>query len=348
MNTDNEPILEESEKRYTLFPIKYWKVYEYAKRHQASEWKSEEIEYHLDLADWNTKLTEQERHFVKMTLAFFASSDGIVAENLNVNFSEEVQIPEARMFYSIQEKMEWVHAETYSLFIDTYFTNEEEKQKVFNAMYTFPAISKMNRWSLKWMDRESNSFAVRLFAFALVEGLFFSGPFCTIFWLKKRGLLPNLCISNEWISRDEALHTEFAALIHSQLKNKLSQEMMYMMLEEVMVILHEFVNDSLPVRLIGMNAAQMYQYLQYIADNLLEWFGANRKFKVQNPFQWMVNIGLDVKTNFFEKTVTNYQQSDVMDTFYKRKRLADNPGGEQTEHKQHQVSNNWDLSNDNF
>lgn len=337
-----EPILAKSEKRYTLFPIKYWKVHEYTKRHQASEWKAEEIEYHLDLADWNKKLTDQEKHFIKMTLAFFASSDGIVAENLNINFSDEVQIPEARMFYAIQTKMEWVHAETYSLFIDTYFTDENEKQLVFNAMYTFPAISKMNRWSLKWMNRETNSFAVRLFAFALVEGLFFSGPFCTIFWLKKRGLLPNLCISNEWISRDEALHTEFAALIHSLLNQKLSQEIMYTMLDEVMIILYEFVNDSLPVRLIGMNADQMYQYLQYTADNLLEWFGSTRKFNVPNPFQWMVNIGLDVKTNFFEKTVTNYQQSDVMDTFHKRKRLAD------TLEPSPAVESNWDLSNNTF
>lgn len=338
----NENILTKSDKRYTLFPIKYWKIYEYAKKHQASEWKSEEIEYHLDLTDWNTKLTEQEKHFVKMTLAFFASSDGIVAENINVNFSEEVQIPEARMFYAVQEKMEWVHAETYSLFIDTYFNgNELEKQNIFNAMHTFPAISKMNKWSLKWMNRDSNDFATRLFAFALVEGLFFSGPFCTIFWLKKRGLLPNLCISNEWISRDEALHTEFAALLHSTLDNKLSHEIMYTMLDEVMVILYEFVNDSLPVRLIGMNAEQMYQYLQYVADNLLEWFGTTRKFNVTNPFQWMVNIGLDVKTNFFEKTVTNYQQSDVMDTFYKRQRTT---ASSESKSK----SSNWDLANETF
>jgi ribonucleotide reductase beta subunit family protein with ferritin-like domain len=338
----NENILTKSDKRYTLFPIKYWKIYEYAKKHQASEWKSEEIEYHLDLTDWNTKLTEQEKHFVKMTLAFFASSDGIVAENINVNFSEEVQIPEARMFYAVQEKMEWVHAETYSLFIDTYFNgNELEKQNIFNAMHTFPAISKMNKWSLKWMNRASNDFATRLFAFALVEGLFFSGPFCTIFWLKKRGLLPNLCISNEWISRDEALHTEFAALLHSTLDNKLSHEIMYTMLDEVMVILYEFVNDSLPVRLIGMNAEQMYQYLQYVADNLLEWFGTTRKFNVTNPFQWMVNIGLDVKTNFFEKTVTNYQQSDVMDTFYKRQRTT---ASSESKSK----SSNWDLANETF
>jgi len=337
-----EPILAENENRFTLFPIKYWKVYEYAKRHQATEWKSEEIEYHLDLNHWKNVLTDDERHFVKMVLAFFASSDGIVAENLNVNFSKEVQIPEARFFYSVQEKMEWVHSETYSLFIETYFEDEAEKNQVFNAMKEFPAITKMSQWAMKWMDPEKNSFATRLFAFAIVEGEFFSGPFCSIFWLKKRGLLPNLCISNELISRDEALHTEFAALLYRELNGKLSEETKLQMMTEAMEILQEFVTESLPVGLIGMNADLMLQYLQYSADNLLEWFESERHYRVACPFYWMVNIGLDVKTNFFEKTVSSYQQSDIMDTFKKRKNQALNP---KTTPKN---ASNWDLENEDF
>ena len=339
-----DPILLPSENRFTLFPIKYWKVYEYAKQHQASEWKAEEIEYHLDLKDWNNVLTNDERHFIKMTLAFFASSDGIVAENLNTNFSEEVQIPEARYFYSVQNKMEWVHAETYSNFIDTYFDNEIEKNQVFNAMREFPSISKMNRWAIKWMSR-NQPFHVRIYAFSIVEGLFFSGPFCSIFWLKKRGLLPNLCISNEWISRDEALHTEFAALLYRLLKNKIDNVLMIEIMEEAMTILKEFVSEALPVRLIGMNADAMFQYLKYVADNLLEWFESDRYYKVSNPFQWMVNIGLDVKANFFEKTVTSYQASDVMDNFYKRKLLAETPVENNTTEK---TVPTWDLDNTSF
>jgi ribonucleotide reductase beta subunit family protein with ferritin-like domain len=335
-----EPILTPNEGRYTLFPIKYWKIYEYAKRHQASEWKAEEIEYHLDLKDWNNVLTQDEKHFVKMTLAFFASSDGIVAENVDVNFSEEVQIPEARYFYAVQNKMEWVHAETYSNFIDTYFENEVDKAHVFNAMREIPSISKMNRWAIKWMSRENQPFAIRLFAFAIVEGVFFSGPFLTIFWLKKRGLLPNLGISNEWISRDEALHTEFAALIYRTLNNKIDRKTMIQIIEEAVEILKEFVTESLPVRLIGMNSDAMLQYLKYIADNLLEWFETERYYKVTNPYQWMVNIGLDLKANFFEKTVTNYQASDIMDNFNKRKLLATRAPQES--------SSNWDLDSNEF
>jgi ribonucleoside-diphosphate reductase beta chain len=336
-----EPLLALTENRFTLFPIKYWTVYEYAKRHQASEWKAEEIEYHLDLKDWNNVLTPDEKHFIKMTLAFFASSDGIVAENLDVNFSEEVQIPEARYFYAVQNKMEWVHAETYSNFIDTYFDNELEKKQVFNAMREFPSISKMNRWAIKWMSRKTQPFHVRLYAFSIVEGLFFSGPFCSIFWLKKRGLLPNLCISNEWISRDEAMHTEFAALIYRLLENKIERRLMIQIMDEAMEILNEFVTESLPVRLIGMNAESMIQYLKYVADNLLEWFETDRYYRVTNPFQWMVNIGLDVKANFFEKTVTSYQASDIMDGFYKRKLI--------TEKKETPAeSQNWDLDSTQF
>jgi len=339
---NSEPILASNEGRYTLFPIKYWKIYEYAKRHQASEWKAEEIEYHLDLKDWNNVLTPDEKHFVKMTLAFFASSDGIVAENVDVNFSEEVQIPEARYFYAVQNKMEWVHAETYSNFIDTYFDNEVEKAHIFNAMREIPSISKMNRWAIKWMSGDKQPFHIRLFAFAIVEGVFFSGPFLTIFWLKKRGLLPNLGISNEWISRDEALHTEFAALLYRTLNNKIDRNIMIQIMEEAMEILKEFVTESLPVRLIGMNADAMLQYLKYIADNLLEWFETERYYKVTNPYQWMVNIGLDLKANFFEKTVTNYQASDIMDIFNKRKLLATR--APQTEEKEF----NWNLNSDDF
>lgn len=344
-----EPILAPSENRFTLFPIKYWKIYEYAKQHQASEWKAEEIEYHLDLKDWNNILTDDERHFIKMTLAFFASSDGIVAENLDVNFSEEVQIPEARFFYAVQNKMEWVHAETYSNFIDTYFDNEIEKNQVFNAMREFPSISKMNRWAIKWMSREQ-PFHIRLYAFSIVEGLFFSGPFCSIFWLKKRGLLPNLCISNEWISRDEAMHTEFAALLYRHLQNKMDRALMIQIMEEAMAILKEFVTESLPVRLIGMNADAMFQYLKYVADNLLEWFETERYYKVANPFQWMVNIGLDVKANFFEKTVTSYQASDIMDVFHKRRLLAEAPIQFAGTKKKEPITpvQNWDLDNAEF
>jgi len=306
----DEVLLRENKNRFVLFPIKYHEIWEMYKKHEASFWTAEEIDLGSDLKDWAT-LNSGEQHFIKHVLAFFAASDGIVLENLAVRFMKEVQIPEARCFYGFQLMMENIHSETYSLLIDTYITDSREKEKLFNAIETVPAVSKKAHWALKWITK-SDSFATRLVAFACVEGIFFSGSFCAIFWLKKRGKMPGLTFSNELISRDEGLHTDFACLLYTMLANKLTQEQIHSIVREAVEIEKEFVCEALPVDLIGMNSKLMSQYIQFVADRLVVALGYEKIFNVTNPFEWMEMISLQGKTNFFEKRVGDYQKAGVM------------------------------------
>jgi ribonucleotide reductase beta subunit family protein with ferritin-like domain len=305
-----EPILQENPGRFVLFPIKYHDIWEMYKKQMASFWTSEEIDLYQDLTDWE-KLSNNEKHFVKHILAFFAASDGIVLENLAQQFCTEIQIPEARCFYGFQIAMENIHSETYSLLIDTYIKDQQEKNLLFNAIENFPCIKKKADWALKWINN-SNAFAERIVAFAAVEGIFFSGSFCSIFWLKKRSLMPGLTFSNELISRDEGLHTDFACLIYKHLNNKLSQEKIYEIIFDAVKIEKEFVSEALPVELIGMNSKLMSQYIEYVADRLLFALGYQKYFNVTNPFEWMEMISLQGKTNFFEKRVGDYQKANVL------------------------------------
>jgi ribonucleoside-diphosphate reductase beta chain len=305
-----EYLLQENKQRFVLFPIKHKEVWEMYKKAEASFWTAEEIDLSHDLPDWD-KLNPNERHFISHVLAFFAASDGIVNENLAMRFSNEVQIPEARCFYGFQIAMENIHSETYSLLIDTYVKDPTEKDRLFRAMETVPAVTKKAEWALKWIN-SSESFAERLVAFAAVEGIFFSGSFCSIFWLKKRGLMPGLTFSNELISRDEGLHCDFACLLYSMIKNKLSQERIYEIIGNAVEIEKEFVCDALPVNLIGMNSELMAQYIEFVADRLLVALGYPKMFNTKNPFDWMEMISLQGKTNFFEKRVGEYQKAGVM------------------------------------
>lgn len=305
-----EPILQENKDRFVIFPIQHNDLWEWYKKQQACFWTAEEIDLHSDLNDWNTKLTDDERYFIKHILAFFAASDGIVNENLAENFVNEVQYSEAKFFYGFQIMMENIHSETYSLLIDTYIKNEEEKNKLFKAIEVFPAIKKKADWALKWID--SDSFAERLIAFAAVEGIFFSGSFCSIFWLKKRGLLPGLTFSNELISRDEGMHCDFAVHLHNNhLVNKVSKERIREIIISALDIEREFITESLPVSLIGMNATLMTQYLEFVTDRLLLEFGCEKEYEATNPFDFMEMISLEGKTNFFEKRVSEYQKAGV-------------------------------------
>jgi ribonucleoside-diphosphate reductase beta chain len=280
---------------------------------EASFWTAEEIDLHQDLTDWNNKLSDDERYFIKHILAFFAASDGIVNENLAENFVNEVQYAEAKFFYGFQIMMENIHSETYSLLIDTYVKDEAEKAELFNALEVFPAIGKKAEWALKWI--ESDSFAERLIAFAAVEGIFFSGAFCSIYWLKKRGLMPGLTFSNELISRDEGVHCDFAVHLHNHhLVNKVPKERIKEIIVDALNIEREFVTESLPVSLIGMNAGLMTQYLEFVADRLLVELECERVYGSANPFDFMDMISLQGKTNFFEKRVAEYQKSGVMNT----------------------------------
>ena len=305
-----EKILQETDKRFVLFPIEYDKIWEFYKMAEASFWTTEEIDLNPDLKDWE-KLTDDERHFIKHVLAFFAASDGIVNENLVLNFMREVQVPEARCFYGFQVAIENIHAEMYSLLIDTYINDPVEKDKLFNAMGTIPCVEKKARWALKWID-ESPTFAHRLIAFAAVEGIFFSGSFCSIFWLKKRGLMPGLSFSNELISRDEGLHCDFACYLYGMLENKIPKEEIQGIITEAVEFEQEFVSDALPVSLIGMNADLMKQYIEFVADRLLVALGNDKVYNTANPFPWMDMISLQGKTNFFEKRVGEYAKSGVM------------------------------------
>lgn len=307
-----EPILKDNKDRFVLFPIKHndiWKMYKQA---EASFWTAEEIDLSSDLSDWD-KLSDNERYFIKHVLAFFAASDGIVNENLVLNFMREVQIPEARCFYGFQVAIENIHAETYSLLIDTYIKDNAEKDYLFKAFETIPAIKKKADWALRWIE-DAPSFAHRLIAFAAVEGIFFSGSFCSIFWLKKRGLMPGLTFSNELISRDEGLHCDFACLLYSMLEQKLPDTELLAIITEAVRSEQEFVTDALPVSLIGMNAAMMNEYIEFVADRLLVSLGQPKHYKVQNPFPFMEMISLQGKTNFFEKRVAEYQKAGVMAT----------------------------------
>jgi ribonucleoside-diphosphate reductase beta chain len=304
-----EKILQENKNRFVLFPLQHLDIWEYYKKAQASFWTAEEIDLQQDLADWE-KLNAGEQHFVKHVLAFFAASDGIVNENLAENFVSEVQYTEAKFFYGFQIMMENVHSETYSLLIDTYIKDKAEQEYLFNAIDTVPAVQKKAEWALKWIGSES--FVERLVAFAAVEGIFFSGSFCSIFWLKKRGLMPGLSFSNELISRDEGMHTDFAVhLYNHHIENKLSKERLIEIIGSALEIEKEFISESLPVSLIGMNADLMKQYLEYVSDRLLIDLGVGKIYNSENPFDFMKNIAMENKTNFFEKRVGEYAKKGV-------------------------------------
>lgn len=305
-----EPILQPNDNRFVIFPIQHADLWDWYKKQQACFWTAEEIDLHADTVDWNDKLTSEERYFIKHILAFFAASDGIVNENLAENFVNEVQYSEAKFFYGFQIMMENIHSETYSLLIDTYVKDEVEKDKLFNAIENFPAIRKKAEWALKWI--ESDSFAERLIAFAAVEGIFFSGAFCSIFWLKKRGLMPGLTFSNELISRDEGMHCDFAVHLHNNhIVNKVPKARIKEIIVDALAIEREFITESLPVSLIGMNAKLMTEYLEFVADRLLLEFECEKEFGSKNPFDFMEMISLEGKTNFFEKRVSEYQKAGV-------------------------------------
>lgn len=311
MSKNLEPILEENPNRFVLFPIVHDDIWKFYKKSEASFWTAEEIDLSQDLTDWHNKLNDDERHFVKHVLAFFAASDGIVNENLAENFVSEVQYTEAKFFYGFQIMMENIHSETYSLLIDTYISDPKDKDYLFNAIDTMDCVKKKAEWALRWIDEAS--FAERLIAFAAVEGIFFSGSFCSIFWLKKRGLMPGLSFSNELISRDEGMHCDFACLLYNNhIQNKLSDDTILTIIKDAVDIEKEFVSDALPVKLIGMNSDLMCQYIEFVADRLLAALGQEKIYNVENPFPWMDMISLQGKTNFFEKRVGDYQKSGVM------------------------------------
>ena len=304
-----EPILQENKNRFVIFPIQHDDIWQWYKKQEASFWTAEEIDLHQDVVDWK-KLNDDERYFLKHILAFFAASDGIVNENLAENFVNEVQYSEAKFFYGFQIMMENIHSEMYSLLIDTLVESDSEKDELFNAIERFPAIKKKADWALRWI--ESESFAERLIAFAAVEGIFFSGAFCSIFWMKKRGLLPGLATSNEFISRDEGLHHDFACHLHNtHLVNKVPVERITQIIVEALDIEREFITESLPVNLIGMNAKLMAEYLEFVTDHLLETLNCPKVYNTPNPFDFMDMISLEGKTNFFEKRVSEYKKAGV-------------------------------------
>lgn len=353
-------IQDNNNSRYTVFPIKFNNLWKFYKQHLSTFWTAEEIKLTDDLVDWNSKLNENERYFIKNILAFFAASDGIVNENLIVNFYNEVQIPEARQFYSVQMMIEAIHGETYSLLIDTYIINTDEKTRLFNAIETIPAVKQKAEWAIKWIQegatlqqmipekylesyqflqnpdadeplhddhiealnfltRERPSFAQRLLAFVCVEGIFFSGSFCAIYWLKSRGLMPGLSTANSFISRDENLHAEFAIELYKMLENRLDETVVHDIFKQAVDIEKEFITKSLPVSLIGMNCNLMSQYIEMVADRWLVLLGYNKIYNTQNPFPFMEMISLNEKVNFFENVVTNYQRANVGSTEQDRK-----------------------------
>lgn len=300
-----EPLLQEDHNRYVMFPIKdqdIWKMY---KKAEDLFWRAEEIDLSKDNKDWEN-LTDDERHFISMILAFFAASDGIVLENLGVRFMGEVQLSEARAFYGFQIAMENIHSITYSTLIDTYIKDKAQKTKLFNALDEYECIKKKGTWAIKWINDKKSNFATRLVAFACIEGIFFSGAFCAIYWLKKRGLMPGLTFSNELISRDEALHTEFAVLLHSKLLKPLKKQKIHEIISEAVTIELEFITEALPCRLIGMNQVLMKDYIEFVADRLSLQLGGDKIYESKNPFEWMENISIETKTNFFEDRVSEY------------------------------------------
>ena len=309
--TVEEPILKENPNRFVLFPIQHNDIWEMYKKQEASIWTAEELDLSPDLVDWESKLNDDERFFIKHVLAFFAASDGIVNENLAENFLSEVQYTEAKFFYGFQVMMENIHSETYSLLIDTYIKDTKEKNYLFNAIETFEPVKKKADWAMRWID--NGSYAERLISFAAVEGIFFSGSFCSIFWLKKRGLMPGLTFSNELISRDEGLHCDFACMLYNNhLVNKLPKKQVQKIIADAVEIEKEFVTESLPVRLIGMNSDLMSQYIEFVADRLLTELGNDKIYNTSNPFDFMDMINLQGKTNFFEKRVGEYQKAGVL------------------------------------
>ncbi len=307
--TDIEPILKDNPNRFVIFPIKYHDMWTQYKKAVASFWTAEEIDLSKDFEQWE-KLTDNERYFIKNILAFFAGSDGIVNENLVQNFMDEVQVAEAKCFYGFQIAIENIHSEVYSLLLDTYVKDIEEKDKMFKAIYTIPCVQKKADWALRWIDSK-NSYAERLVAFAAIEGIFFSGSFCAIFWLKKRGLMPGLTFSNELISRDEGMHTDFACLLYSHLDNKLTDEKVHEIYNDAVSIEKEFITQSLPCDLIGMNSRLMSRYIEFVADRLLVQLGHSKIFNTSNPFDFMDMISMEQKTNFFESRVSSYSLANV-------------------------------------
>mgnify|MGYP003085377879 FL=1 len=308
-----EPLLQDNKDRFVIFPIQHNDIWQFYKNAEASFWTAEEVDLSPDLHDWQNKLNDNERFFISRVLAFFAASDGIVNENLAINFLQEVQYPEARCFYGFQIMIENIHSEMYSLLIDTYVKDPAEKDYLLRAIETIPCVTKKAKWALRWITK--GSFAERLIAFAAVEGIFFSGSFCSIFWLKKRGLMPGLTFSNELISRDEGLHCDFACLLYvNHLQNKLSEETIREIIVDAVAIEKEFVTDALPVKLIGMNAELMCQYIEFVDDRLLVALGCNKVWNATNPFDFMELISLQGKTNFFERRVGEYQKTGVAQT----------------------------------
>jgi ribonucleoside-diphosphate reductase subunit M2 len=305
-----EPLLMENKHRWVMFPLQYPEIWEMYKKHEASFWTAEEIDLAQDMRDWDG-LSNDEQHFIKHVLAFFAASDGIVNENLSTNFSDEIQVPEARAFYGFQMAMENIHSETYSLLIEQYIRDKDERMKLFHAIETIPAVAVKAQWAVDWMNPD-RSFYERLVGFACVEGILFSGSFCAVYWLKKRGLMPGLTFSNELISRDEGLHTDFACLIYKLLKHKLEDDMVHDIIRGAVAAEKEFICEALPCALIGMNSSQMTEYIQFVADRLLTALGHPKLYNTTNPFDWMELISLQGKTNFFEKRVGEYQKKGVM------------------------------------
>jgi len=311
IDPQSEPLLKDNPSRFVIFPIQFDDIFAMYKKAVASFWTVEEVDLSKDINDWD-KLKDDERHFISHVLAFFAASDGIVNENLVERFCQEVQVSEARCFYGFQIAMENIHSEMYSLLINTFIRDSEEQTRLFNAIETIPCIKKKADWALRYISHETATYAERIIAFAAVEGIFFSGSFASIFWLKKRGLMPGLTFSNELISRDEGLHTDFACLMYKHLVNKLSEEEVKAIIADAVTIEQEFLTDALPVNLIGMNCVLMSQYIEYVADRLLLELGCTKKYNVENPFDFMENISLEGKTNFFEKRVGEYQKCGVM------------------------------------
>jgi|TARA_B110000967_G_scaffold22777_1_gene20967 ribonucleoside-diphosphate reductase subunit M2 len=307
--TSIEPLLQDDANRYVMFPIQDQEIWQMYKKQIDCFWRAEEIDLSKDLGDWDS-LQKDEKYFISMILAFFAASDGIVLENLATRFMGEVQLSEARAFYGFQIAMENVHSETYSLLIDTYIKDREEKTNLFQAMDNFPCIKKKADWAIKWIHDKRSSFATRLVAFACIEGIFFSGAFCSIYWLKKRGLMPGLTFSNELISRDEALHTEFAVLLYSKLNKQVSKSKVIEIIKDAVEIEKEFICEALPCRLIGMNSELMCQYIEFVADRLIVQLGHDKIYNSKNPFDFMEMISIEGKTNFFEKRVAEYALAD--------------------------------------
>ncbi|XP_046397949.1 ribonucleoside-diphosphate reductase subunit M2 B isoform X2 [Ischnura elegans] len=312
-DVQSEPLLRENPRRFVIFPIQYHDIWKMYKKAEASFWTVEEVDLSKDMSDWDS-LKEEERHFLSHVLAFFAASDGIVNENLVERFSQEVQIPEARCFYGFQIAMENVHSEMYSLLIDTYIKDPKERDFLFNAVETLPCVRKKAQWALQWIASDKATFGERVVAFAAVEGIFFSGSFASIFWLKKRGLMPGLTFSNELISRDEGLHCDFACLMFKHLVNRPTNERITSIIREAVAIEQEFLTDALPVDMIGMNCNLMCRYIEFVADRLLVELGCDKVYRSENPFDFMEHISLEGKTNFFEKKVGEYQKYGVMAT----------------------------------